>query len=61
VGDLEERYIFIHKNSSPGKANLWYWTQIVRSSGPIVWAATTASLKRAFDVGTMLELCKRLL
>jgi hypothetical protein len=38
VGDLEERYQLIHKKFGPGKANFWYWTQAIRSVGPIAWA-----------------------
>lgn len=38
VGDLEERYKLIHKKFGRRHANFWYWTQAVRSLGPIVWA-----------------------
>ena len=38
VGDLEERYKFIHKTFGRRRANFWYWTQTVMSVGPIVWA-----------------------
>jgi hypothetical protein len=38
VGDLEERYKLIHKKFGRRRADLWYWTQMVASLGPIVWA-----------------------
>jgi hypothetical protein len=46
VGDLEERYKLIRKKFGRRRANFWYWTQTVRSLGPIVWAwAKKVSLK----------------
>lgn len=38
VGDLEERFKLIHKKFGRRRANFWYWTQAVRSLGPVVWA-----------------------
>jgi hypothetical protein len=38
VGDLEERYRIIYKKFGPRKANFWYWTQAIRSVGPIASA-----------------------
>lgn len=38
VGDLEERYQLIHTKFGKHRANFWYWTQALRSVGPIVWA-----------------------
>ena len=38
VGDLEERYRIIRKKFGTGRANFWYWSQAIRSVGPIVWA-----------------------
>lgn len=38
VGDLKERYKLIHKTFGAGRANFWYWTQAIRSVGPIAWA-----------------------
>jgi hypothetical protein len=37
VGDLEERYKLIYKKFGKGKADFWYWSQAIRSVGPIVW------------------------
>jgi hypothetical protein len=39
VGDLEERFRLIHAKFGIRRASLWYWTQAVRSAGPIVWAS----------------------
>jgi hypothetical protein len=51
VGDLEERYRLIFKKFGARKANFWYWTQAIRSVGPIVWAwAKKAAAKPVFDV-----------
>ena len=38
IGDLEERYKLIQKKFGTLRANFWYWTQAVRSIGPIAWA-----------------------
>ena len=38
VGDLEERYKLVHKKFGARRANFWYWTQAMRSVGPIAWA-----------------------
>lgn len=38
VGDLEERYKLIHKKFGRRRANFWYWTQTVKSLGPIIGA-----------------------
>jgi hypothetical protein len=38
VGDLDERYRLIRTKFGKRKAYLWYWTQTIRSVGPIVWA-----------------------
>lgn len=38
VGDLEERHRLIHKKFGARRAKFWYWSQTIRSVGPIVWA-----------------------
>jgi hypothetical protein len=38
VGDLEERYQKIHAKFGGRRAHFWYWSQTIRSVGPIVWA-----------------------
>jgi hypothetical protein len=46
VGDLEDRYKLIYAKFGSHRANFWYWTQAVRSVGPIVWAwAKKVSMK----------------
>lgn len=51
LGDLEEGYKLIHKKFGPSAANFWYWTQALRSVGPIAWAwAKTAVLKPVIGV-----------
>lgn len=40
VGDLEERYNLIRKKFGQRRADFWYWTQAVRSAGPIIWVWT---------------------
>ncbi len=37
VGDLEERYRLIRRKFGKRRADFWYWTQAVRSVGPIAW------------------------
>jgi len=36
-GDLEERYRIVKKKFGKRHANFWYWTQTVRSVGPLAW------------------------
>jgi hypothetical protein len=38
VGDLEERCDLVRKKFGARRANFWYWTQAIRSVGPIAWA-----------------------
>jgi hypothetical protein len=38
VGDLEERYKLIFQNFGKGRADFWYWSMAIRSTGPIAWA-----------------------
>jgi hypothetical protein len=38
VGDLEARYKIIRKKFGKRRATFWYWTQAIRSVGPIAWA-----------------------
>jgi hypothetical protein len=38
VGDLEERFMLIGEKFGQRRANFWYWTQALRSVGPIAWA-----------------------
>ncbi len=38
IGDLEERYKLIVKKFGARKAAFWYWTQAIRSVGPIILA-----------------------
>ena len=38
VGDLEERYPLIRSKFGKRRANFWYWTQAIRSVGPVAWA-----------------------
>ena len=40
VGDLEERYRLIRKKFGKRRADFWYWTQAMRSLGPVAWAWT---------------------
>ncbi len=51
VGDLEERYRLIHTKFGKRKADFWYWTQALRSVGPIVWAwAKRVALKPVLGI-----------
>jgi len=53
VGDLEERYKLIYAKFGARRANFWYWTQALRSVGPIVWTwAKKAALKPVLGIIT---------
>jgi hypothetical protein len=60
VGDLEERYRFIRKKFGARRANFWYWTQVIRSVGPIAWAATKTMLKAVSGVAALVEMWRRI-
>jgi hypothetical protein len=38
LGDLQEQYEAIYSKGGLIQANLWYWTQVIRSVGPIALA-----------------------
>jgi hypothetical protein len=46
VGDLEERYRTIRRKFGKHRADFWYWTQTIRSVGPIVWAWAKKILRK---------------
>ena len=48
VGDLEERFKLIRKKFGKRRADFWYWTQAIRSVGPIVWAWMKKSFAKPF-------------
>lgn len=51
VGDLEESYKLIYRKFGQRRANFWYWTQAIRSVGPIAWAwGKKAALKPVVGV-----------
>ncbi len=60
VGDLEERHKLIRKKFGQRRANFWYWTQALRSVGPIVWAATRAAVKRLSGLAALVEAWRRI-
>jgi hypothetical protein len=60
VGDLEERYKLIFKKFGASRANFWYWTQAIRSVGPIVWKWTKAVMKRLSGLAALLEIWRRI-
>src|SRR5208337_2404793 len=59
VGDLEERYKVIRKKFGARRANFWYWTQTIRSVGPIAWAAIKKFLKAVSGVAALVEVVRR--
>lgn len=60
VGDLEERYRSLYQKFGARRANFWYWVQVVRSVGPIAWAATKKLLKAVSGVAALVEMYRRL-
>ena len=60
VGDLQERHTLIHKKFGQRRADFWYWTQAIRSVGPIVWAATKKMMKSATGLAALVELYRRI-
>jgi len=61
VGDLEERYRLIHKKFGRRRANFWYWTQAVRSLGPIVWVWTKKISLKPFAAAVAWAIAKGLI
>lgn len=60
VGDLEERHRLILKKFGRGRASFWYWTQAVRSLGPIAWAAIRGGVKKLSGLTALVELWRRI-
>jgi hypothetical protein len=60
IGDLEERYKLIHKKFGAPKANLWYWTQAIRSVWPIAWAWAKTVGKRLSGLAALIELYRKI-
>ena len=60
LGDLEERYGFILNKFGRRSADFWYWVQVIRSLGPIVWAATKRVVRSSFGVAGLLEIWRRI-
>jgi hypothetical protein len=60
VGDLEERYGLIRKKFGASRANFWYWTQTIRSVGPIASAWLKNVLKGATGMTAVIELLRRI-
>jgi hypothetical protein len=48
VGDLEERYRLIHQKFGQWRADFWYWTQALRSVGPILSAGAKKIAMKPF-------------
>ena len=46
VGDLRQSHKLIHKRFGKRRATIWYWTQVVRLLGPIVWVWTKRAVFR---------------
>jgi hypothetical protein len=59
LGDLEERYRHIHKTVGKRRADFWYWTQAIRSLGPIAWAATKKMMKSTTGLAALVELYRK--
>ena|ERR1700720_4085814 len=54
-GDLQERYQRIQEKSGTDAANSWYWSEVLRSLGPLVWNA----LMQVAGLETLVEFCRR--
>ena len=55
AGDLEERHKLIRRKFGVRRANFWYWTQAIRSVGPIACAwIKKAALKPVLAISTWL-------
>lgn len=60
VGDLEERYRIIGRKFGKRRADFWYWTQAIRSVGPIAWAALQRLVKGVSGIAALLELYRKI-
>jgi hypothetical protein len=60
VGDLNERHRFLRKRFGRRKANFWYWVQVFRSVGPIVWVGSIKILKRLSGLAAAVEMVRRI-
>ena len=60
TGDLEERYRIIRRKFGTRRAAFWYWTQAIRSVGPIAWLAIKKLTKAATGLATLVEMYRRI-
>jgi hypothetical protein len=60
VGDLEERYRLIRRKFGSHRANFWYWTQAIRSVGPIAWAWAKRVMKAVSGIAALVEIYRRI-
>jgi hypothetical protein len=56
ANDLQERRESIARVSSDRRANLWYYSQILRSVAPLAWAA----FKRVSGIAAVAEMWRRM-
>lgn len=60
VGDLNERHRILRKRFGRRKANFWYWVQVLRSVGPIVWVGLMRIVKRMSGLTAVMEMVRRI-
>jgi hypothetical protein len=60
VGDIEERYKLILIKFGRRRANFWYWTQSIKSVGPIAWRWGSTAVKKLSGLAALVELYRRM-
>jgi hypothetical protein len=60
LGDLEERYKHLRRKLGLFRADFWYLKETMLSVGPVIWAATGATVKKLSGLAALVELYRRI-
>jgi hypothetical protein len=61
VGDLEERYRLILRRHGKRQATVWYLSEVVRSSQPVILSAAKSTLRSALGWEILMEWLRRII
>lgn len=59
IGDIEEHYEAMQQKFGVRRANLWFWTQAIRSLGSIVWWATKRAVTGFLGLAAIVKFFSR--
>lgn len=60
IGDLQESFVLNCERLGAGRAKRRYWSQVITSLAPIIWAATKRLTKTLTGVAALVELYRKI-